>query len=443
MKYGVFGVMPLDDHISFWFVRVVVRRKDEHAQRLYPLDAVPEGRYSIRLVIDEVYMRNTRIRSVRAIPLERDLDSVFRGSIYEISSRYTIVTEVELENGVTGQTFGGDEEKCQKEIVSIVNGPFQDCVIGEDIFNLERLWEAMFNALTPELAYRGIHTLDLTNRAIVMQALAAVDIAIWDAIGKTLGLPLYKLLGGHRDKLPVIAIGGYYKEGKTEKELAEELLSYKGAGLAGIKFKVGGLSPCDDAERVRHARQILGDEFVIACDANQGWTVDQALDFCRRIRSLNVRWIEEPVHWYDQSLGLAKVREGGGIPVVAGQGEISRFGCRDLVTAGAVDILNFDATIGGGVTEWRRVAAMASMFNVGMAHHEEPQIAAHLLASVSHGLYVEIFPDPDRDPMWRELPLTHPKIESGFMYLPQEPGLGFPLNPAILSKYKIETARGS
>jgi L-alanine-DL-glutamate epimerase-like enolase superfamily enzyme len=203
MKYGVFGVMPLDDHISFWFVRVVVRRKDEHAQRLYPLDAVPEGRYSIRLVIDEVYMRNTRIRSVRAIPLERDLDSVFRGSIYEISSRYTIVTEVELENGVTGQTFGGDEEKCQKEIVSIVNGPFQDCVIGEDIFNLERLWEAMFNALTPELAYRGIHTLDLTNRAIVMQALAAVDIAIWDAIGKTLGLPLYKLLGGHRDKLSV------------------------------------------------------------------------------------------------------------------------------------------------------------------------------------------------------------------------------------------------
>lgn len=386
-------------------------------------------------------MGNTDICSVRAISLERTLDSVFRGSIYAITSRYTIVTEVELENGVKGQTFGGDEEKYQKEIVSLINGPFQDCLIGKDVFDLERTWEAMFNSVSPALANRGIHTLDLANRAILMQAIAAVDIAMWDTIGKTMGLPLYKLLGGHRDKLPVIAIGGYYKEGKTERDLGEELLSYKREGLAGIKFKVGALSPSDDAARVHYARQVLGDEFIIACDANQGWTVDQALSFCTLVKSFNVRWLEEPVHWYDQFLGLAEIRQRGGIPVVAGQGEICRFGCRDLVTAGAVDILNFDATIGGGVTEWRRVAAMASMFNVAMGHHEEPQVAVHLLASIPHGLYVEIFPDPERDPMWRELPLTHPKIENGFMYLPQGPGLGFPLNTATIGKYQVETTR--
>ncbi len=269
-----------------------------------------------------------------------------------------------------------------------------------------------------------------------MQAIAAVDIALWDAMGKTLDLPLYRLLGGYRSTLPVIAIGAYYEDGKTERDLKDELLGYKLAQLAGVKFKVGGLRPAEDAKRVRFAREVVGEDFVLACDANQAWTVDQALDFCKRVREFDVRWIEEPVHWYDQLRGLPEVRERGGIPVVAGQGEISRYGCRDLMTGGAVNILNFDATIGGGVTEWRRVAAMAGMFNVAMGHHEEPQIAVHLLASVPHGLYVEIFRYPARDPMWNDLPCFHPKIENGLMHVPQDPGVGLPLRPETIERYE-------
>ncbi len=385
----------------------------------------------------------TRIRAIHAIPLERTLDRVFQGSTYRISSRYTLVTEVVLENGITGQTFGGDEEKYQKEIASLINGPFQSLLVGCDVFDVEHTWQVMFDCVSPDLVNRGIHTLDLANKAILMQAIAAVDIAQWDAIGKTVNLPLHKLLGGHRDKLPVIAIGGYYKDGKTDKDIAEELLSYKRAGLAGIKFKVGGMPPAEDAERVRCARQIVGNEFILACDANQAWTVEQALDFCRRVQGLNLRWIEEPVQWYDQLRGLPRIREQGGIPVVAGQGEISRFGCRDLVMAGAVDILNFDATIGGGVTEWRRVAALASSFNTSMAHHEEPQVAVHLLASIPHGLYVEIFPDPARDPMWNELPCFQPRIQNGFMHVPQEPGLGLPLKAEIIDQYRVEVVKSN
>ncbi|MGH9351221.1 MAG: mandelate racemase/muconate lactonizing enzyme family protein [Terriglobia bacterium] len=383
-------------------------------------------------------MTKTNICVVRAVPLERALDKVFHGSTYAIRSRYTLVTEVLLDNGVSGQTFGGDEELYQKQIASLINGPFQNLLVGKDVFDIESAWETMFNAVSPDLVNRGIHTLDLANKAILMQAIAAVDIALWDAIGKTVNLPLYKLLGGHRDKLPVIAIGGYYTDGKTDKDLAEELLSYKRSGLAGVKFKVGGLPPSEDAERVRYARQVVGADFILACDANQAWTVEQALEFCRRVRNFNIRWIEEPVQWYDQMHGLARVREQGGIPVVAGQGEISRFGCRDLVTSGGVDILNFDATIGGGITEWRRVAGMASMFNISMAHHEEPQVAVHLLASIPHGLYVEIFPDPTRDPMWNELPRFHPKIENGFMYAPQQPGLGLPLKAETIDRYRVQ-----
>lgn len=381
-------------------------------------------------------MIDTRIIDVHAIPLERNLDQAFQGATYTISARYTLVTEVRLANGTVGQTYGGDEEKHQKEIAHVINGPFRDLLLGQDVFDVERNWKAMFQCPSLGLANRGIHTLDLANKAILMQALAAVDIASWDAIGKCLKMPVYKLLGGYRDAIPVIAIGGYYSDGKGDRELAEELLCYKNSGLAGIKLKVGKLSPAEDAERVRFARQTVGDDFIIACDANQSWSVGQAIEFARRVRDLRVRWFEEPVQWYDQLRGLPEVRKFGGIPVVAGQGEISRFGCRDLILAGAVDILNVDATIAGGITEWRRVAAMASSLNISMAHHEEPQVSIHLLAAIPHGLYVEIFPDTVRDPLWFELPATHPDIRDGWMQVPQGPGLGIPLKQEVIERYR-------
>ena len=126
------------------------------------------------------------------------------------------------------------------------------------------------------------------------------------------------------------------------------------------------------------------------------------------------------------------------IPLVAGQGEITRFGCRDLVLHGGVNILNVDVTIVGGITEWRRIAGMASMFDVQMAHHEEAQVALHLLASIPHGLYVEIFPNRKRDPMWHELPVEHPIIRSGYMHLPLGPGLGIKLNEEIIARYRVD-----
>jgi L-alanine-DL-glutamate epimerase-like enolase superfamily enzyme len=383
-------------------------------------------------------MGGTGIVDVIAIPLERNLSRVFKGGTYEITNRYTVVTEVHLESGVIGQVFGGDEWRCQKEIVDLVNGPFRDLLLGQDAVDVERHWDAMFRCAALDSMNRSIHTLDLANKGILMQAIAAVDIALWDALGKAIELPVYKMLGGFTSKVPVVAIGGYYQEGKGEKEFADELVGYKREQLAGIKLKVGRLSPADDAGRVRFAREIVGPDFVIACDANQGWTPDQAIDFCRRVSGLDVRWIEEPVHWYDQLGGLARVRAAGGIPVCAGQGEISRYGCRDLILAGAVDILNVDVTIAGGVTEWRRIAAMAGTMNISMGHHEEPQAALHLLASVPHSLYVEIFPDRDRDPIWFELPSRHPRIENGFMHLPSGSGFGIPLNQKVIDQYRAD-----
>jgi L-alanine-DL-glutamate epimerase-like enolase superfamily enzyme len=381
-----------------------------------------------------------RIREVRAIPLERDLDRVFKGGTYLITNRYTLVTEVVLSNGVRGVMFGGDEWRWQKEIAALINDEFNELLTGKSAMDIEQHWDAMFHCRALEKWNRSIHIIDLANRAVQMQAIAAVDIALWDALGKSLGWPVYKLLGGFRERVPVLAIGGYYAENKGEKELADEIRSYQQGGVAGIKLKVGHLSPTEDADRVRLVRDVAGPDFVIACDANQAWTCSQAIDFCRKARKYDVRWIEEPVQWQDQLRGLAEVRAAGQIPVCAGQGEISRFGCRDLMLAGAVDILNVDATIAGGITEWRRIAAMAGMMNVGMGHHEEPQVALHLLASVPHGMFVEIFPDPERDPMWFELPVAQPRIASGYMHLSEAPGLGIDLRDDVVELYRVSRA---
>ncbi len=379
-----------------------------------------------------------RIADLRAIPLERNLERVYHGGTYEITSRYTLVTEVVLENGVSGCMFGGDETNYQKDITALINGDFRQMLVGQELPNLERHWNAMFQCTALEHRNRGIHTLDLANHSIKMQAIAAVDVALWDTLGKALGIPVYKLMGGFRDCVPVIAIGGYYQDGKGTPEFRDELLHYKGMGMSGMKLKVGRLTPKEDAERVRFAREVLGDEFIIACDANQAWTVEQAIQFCRKVQGLGVRWLEEPVRWYDQFRGLPQIRIAGGIPVCAGQGEISGYGCRDLIASEAIDILNVDVTIAGGVTEWRRLAGMARLLNIEMAHHEEPQAALHLLAAARNRLYVEIFGDPERDPLWFELPVSRPKIKNGYMYLPQEPGFGIALRPEIIEQYRAD-----
>lgn len=377
-----------------------------------------------------------KITQIEVIPLVRKLESPFEGGTYRIVNRFTLVTRVHTDEGLVGEVFGGDEDMTQTEIVNLIRDHFAPMLVGEDPRDVERLWDKMFY-YNVDLGNRGLHQLDMRNRGILMQAIAAVDNALWDLLGKIYGAPLYKLLGGFRDKVPIIAIGGYYKAGKGQDQLNAEMAHYREIGMAGVKFKVGRVSVKEDIQRVTRVREVVGDDFIIACDANQAWTPRQAIEFCQNAEDLNIRWIEEPVRWYDQFEGLRMVRDSTSIPVNAGQGEITAFGCRDLVAGKCVDILNVDVTIAGGVTEWRRIAAMAGLFHVQMAHHEEPQVALHLLASAPHGLYVEIFPSYERDPMWVDLPLNPPLIRDGYMELPTGNGVGIELNQEVIAKYRV------
>jgi D-arabinonate dehydratase len=211
----------------------------------------------------------------------------------------------------------------------------------------------------------------------------------------------------------------------------------RAAGYTGCKFKVGGRTPQEDAERVRTARAAVGDDFVLTVDANQGYTLRQAVEFSRLVADANLRWFEEPVRWYSDRLDMASARNMTGIPICAGQSEISRAGCRDLMLSSAIDVCNFDASWGGGPSEWRRVAALASCFNVEMAHHEEPQISAHLLASVAHGTYLETF-HPDRDPLFYQLVANRAPFDKGWYTLPTGPGFGLELDAGVIAKYRVD-----
>jgi D-arabinonate dehydratase len=160
------------------------------------------------------------------------------------------------------------------------------------------------------------------------------------------------------------------------------------------------------------------------------------VEFSRLVQDQNIRWFEEPVRWYSDRLDMAQVRSQTGIPICAGQSEISRAGCRDLMMSGAIDVCNFDASWSGGPTEWRRVAGLADCFNVEMAHHEEPQISAHLLASVAHGTYLETF-HPDRDPMFYNLVANRSPFDKGNYAVPQGAGFGLVLDEAMIAKYRV------
>ncbi|MCW5743477.1 MAG: mandelate racemase/muconate lactonizing enzyme family protein, partial [Alphaproteobacteria bacterium] len=245
-----------------------------------------------------------------------------------------------------------------------------------------------------------------------------------------------ELLGGYTGELPLISIGGYYMPGKTDADIVREIESYRDAGMAGCKFKVGGLTPEEDAARVAVARRAAGDDFILCVDANRGWTAEDAIRFARLVEKHDIRWFEEPCHWYDDAAQMARVRQAIAMPVTAGQSEISSHAIRRLVDAQAVDLVNYDASEGGGVTDWLRAAGLCRAAGVAMAHLEEAQIASNLLAAVPHGTYAECFADPARDPVWQSMWINRPPVRNGMMRVAAGPGFGIELDEDMIRKFR-------
>ena len=369
-----------------------------------------------------------KIAKVEAIALQVKLPRDFKGSIYSVPQKNAIVTRIQTDEGLVGECVNGEGEAAlQKPMIEIIEQELAPLLLGADPARIEAHWSAMWKRAT----WRGSRDVRAAVRAV-----ACVDSALWDIAGKAAGLPLHMLWGGARERLPIIAIGGQYHDDYTTSDYGREMEEFRAMGLAGCKFKVGGKSPQEDFERTAAARRAGGEKFILCVDANRGWSREQALEYCRLAMGLGLRWFEEPCGWENDRRDMALVRAITGIPIVAGQSEMTAEDCRDLMIDNAIDVCNLDASWGGGPSVWLRVARMAQCFGVQMGHHGEPVLGAHLLAAVQNGTYVETH-HPDRDPIFHRMVIGRGEITDGDYVLPSAPGWGVSFDPDFIARYRV------
>jgi D-galactarolactone cycloisomerase len=210
-----------------------------------------------------------KITRVEAIALQVKLPRDFRGSIYSVPQKNAIVTRIYTDQGPLGECVNGEGEAAlQKPMVEIIEQELSPLLVGSDPTRIEALWSGMWQRAT----YRGGRDVRAAVRAV-----ACVDSALWDVLGKIAGLPLYVLWGGARERLPIIAIGGQYHDDYSVADYGKEMEEFRALGLAGCKFKVAGKTPREDYERTLAARRAGGEEFILCVDANRGWSREQAL----------------------------------------------------------------------------------------------------------------------------------------------------------------------
>ena len=294
---------------------------------------------------------------------------------------------------------------------------------GENPFFIEKLWDKMYHDNRKPVA-----------KGDEIKAIGTIDMALWDIVGKALNLPVYKVLGGYRTQIRVYAAGGYYGKDKSIADLAREMEGYVNEGFRAVKMKVGGADFNTDVERVRAVRDAIGPDVDLLLDANNKWRAYEAIRFGRAVEKFNPFWVEEPVE-PDDFAGCAEVKQALDIPIVAGENEFTIWGCRDLIVNNSADILNLDTVKAGGITEYRKIAALAAAFHIPVAPHGEPQMAVHLLASIPNALIMETYPGV-KSKYNPALPLY--PVKEGFIQVPEKPGLGIDPDPADVKKYRVE-----
>ncbi|HEY9281453.1 MAG TPA: mandelate racemase/muconate lactonizing enzyme family protein, partial [Eoetvoesiella sp.] len=250
-----------------------------------------------------------QIERIEAIPLRMPLERPLKAATALITHRCTILVRVYTSDGIIGECFSNNEDTGQMEIVRLIHEEISPLLMGKSGFLVEACWQAM------QPITRNI----LRDRRMAIRAIACVDAALWDAVGKALEMPLHRLWGGMREQVPAFSMGGYYRAEGDLSGIASEMEALRLQGFAGCKLKVGALSPEADAQRVRAAREGAGPDFRLMPDPNQGWSYEQALRFARLVEPLDIFWLEEPCHWSNDRLDLARLRRTISIPICAGQ----------------------------------------------------------------------------------------------------------------------------
>jgi L-alanine-DL-glutamate epimerase-like enolase superfamily enzyme len=295
--------------------------------------------------------------------------------------------------------------------------------VGEDPMRLEKIIARLRTGTGDACGPGGIFTL----------ALSAIDTALWDLKGKALEQPLWKLLGGHRDRVPTYASGSLRRGlSDDQAQRAARILVQKGFREMKTQMALpGDPTPAEEVRRVRVVRDAIGPDIKLMCDINQRWRPEQAIDIGRRVEAAGVGlfWLED-VTAHDDYAGLARVTDALSTPVAGGEYVWGIVPFRHMIEARSVDIVMVDLARVGGVTQWMKVAGMAEAFNLPIVSHVMPEILVHMVAACPNGLTVEYMP-------WMlALYEETPAIDNGHLVLPDKPGLGLTFDEKAIKAFR-------
>ncbi len=367
-----------------------------------------------------------RITSVESIPIRVPLARPKRFALRTVTARDYTIVRVKTDAGVSGwgYTWG------PPAVARVVADQLAPVLLGEDALLTTRLWERMYRSLT--VWGRG---------GLSMRAIGAVDVALWDLKGQVAGLPIWQLLGGCRRRVPVYYSGGYYLEdmrapGDYLAYLRDEITRYLNEGFSAFKIKVGVPGPDIDLQRVAAARELIGDGGRLMLDANNAYSVAQAVAVGQAMAAYHPAWFEEPVA-VDDLEGLAEVRRRLAIPVAVGENHHSRWQFREILERQAADVLQGDPILMGGITEWLRLAGAASTRPVELAPHNSTAINVHLGAAFPQVSTLEYFA-PEADIFNFHVFIKNPnRPVAGELEAPERPGHGVVLDEDALNRYAL------
>jgi len=354
----------------------------------------------------------------------------------------TAILRVETESGLVG--WG--EAKCAvggtgayRALVSVIREDVAPLVVGLDARDPARVWELLYNRVRAHYALARGHVFpDLSRRGLAISALSGIDIALWDILGKSLGAPVWRLLGGRvHDWLPCYASGGW----ADAQGIGAQLAGYVERGFKSVKMRVGSMDGAVQvsAERVQAARRALGPGIGLMADAHGTFHARDARRFCRRVEDCDLDWFEEPVS-ADDLRGQAEVRAATDIPIACGESLFTRFDFRDVIEARAADVFQPDPAICGGITETARIAALATTHQVRLAPHlwgGAVMFAAGLQVCIASPAAYILEYSLGANPMLHELAKSRFPIVDGGIAAPEAPGLGVEIDESFIARTAV------
>ncbi|MGO4834947.1 mandelate racemase/muconate lactonizing enzyme family protein, partial [Rhizobiaceae sp. 2RAB30] len=376
------------------------------------------------------------------IPIEASRQH--RSDFGQVKTFDAAILRVETADGIVGWGEGKNaagSAGTYGALVHMLNHEIGPQLIGRDPRDIAVIWEMLYNGVRHESAAVSGHSMpQLARRGLTTAAISAVDIALWDIFGKSLGEPVWRLLGGRkRDRLPAYASGGW----AGADAIGAQLRSYIDAGgFKAVKMRVGAMDGAANvsAARVRAAREALGPDIDIMVDAHGTYTVAEAKRFAHMVADCDLAWFEEPVI-ADDKPGMAELRASTSIPIATGESEATRFAFRDLAVQKAADIFQPDPAFCGGISEAMRIATLASAFNLRFAPHlwaGAPCFHAglHVCAAAPSSFIIEY--SLGANPMIHDLIEEKIDLKEGMIAIPDRPGLGFTISERFLEAHTVK-----